>query len=40
MLQEKLLVIFTVNGKQLPTDILKLDVVDYLVKPFAYLRFA
>ena len=39
-LQEKLLVIFTVNSKQLPTDILKLDVVDYLVKPFAYLRFA
>jgi len=39
-LQEKLLVIFTVNGKQLPTDLLKLDVVDYLVKPFAYLRFA
>ena len=39
-LQEKLLVIFTVNGKHLPTDILKLDVVDYLVKPFAYPRFA
>jgi DNA-binding LytR/AlgR family response regulator len=39
-LQEKLLVIFTVNSKQLPTDLLKLDVVDYLVKPFAYLRFA
>jgi len=40
MLREKLLVIFTVNSKQLPAEILKLDVVDYLVKPFAYLRFA
>ena len=39
-LQEKLMVIFTVNGKQFPTDILKLDVVDYLVKPYAYKRFA
>jgi len=39
-LQEKLLVIFTVNGKQFPTDVLKLDVVDYLVKPYAYRRFA
>ncbi len=40
LLQEKLMVIFTVNGKQFPTDVLKLDVVDYLVKPYAYRRFA
>jgi len=39
-LQEKLMVIFTVNGKQFPTDILNLDAVDYLVKPYAYRRFA
>lgn len=38
-LQEKMLVIFMINSKQLPSDVLKLDVVDYLVKPFAYLRF-
>src|SRR4030095_14301088 len=38
--QEKLMVIFTVNGKQFPTDILKLDIVDYLVKPYAFRRFA
>ncbi len=39
-IQEKFMVIFTVNGKQFPTDVLKLDVVDYLVKPYAYRRFA
>lgn len=38
-LQKKLLIIFTINSKSLPTDVLKLDAVDYLVKPFSYVQF-
>lgn len=39
-LQEKTQVIFLVSGKQLPTDILKLDALDYIVQPVSLQRFA
>ena len=36
----KLLVVFTVGCNQLPKEILSMDILDYLVKPFSYERFS
>jgi two-component system, LytTR family, response regulator len=38
-IQDKILIIFTLACKQLPTEVLRLDVLDYLVKPITFERF-
>ena len=39
-IKEKLLIVFTVGCSQLPKEILFMDILDYLVKPFSYERFS
>jgi two-component system, LytTR family, response regulator len=39
-ISDKIMIIFTVAGKRLTPEVLDMDVLDYLVKPFRFERFA
>ena len=39
-ISDKLMIIFTIAGKRLAPEVLEMDVLDYLVKPFIFDRFA